>query len=298
MIDAPLALGFAAGMLAAFNPCGFALFPTYVAFFLGVDGEVAGPGAPVVRALVVGSAVTAGFVAVFGLAGIAITTFSLAVQRAAPWVAVPVGLALMALGVGVAAGWKPVARLPSMAAGGSRRAYASMAAYGASYATVSLSCTLPVFLAAVATTFEDASLLSGSAVFVAYALGMGTVLTGLALGISLARRPLGTAFRRASSLISRLGGVLLAVAGAYVTWYAIYEIRLSRGDDAAPGPVDAVTRWSGQVSELLDTVGTGTIGAVVAALLLAGAAEGWRRRRGPSGSERIPSHGNGRRSGA
>ena len=65
-----------------------------------------------------------------------------------------------------------------------------MTLYGASYATVSLSCTLPVFLAAVATTFEDASFLSGMAVFVAYALGMGTVLTGLAVAMVVAGRPL------------------------------------------------------------------------------------------------------------
>ena len=105
MIDAPLALGFAAGMVAAFNPCGFALVPAYLSFFLG--GRRAGaarPLAPVSRALVVGGAVTVGFVVVFGAAGVLATSFSLGVQRVAPWVSIPIGLVLTALGVAIVAG--------------------------------------------------------------------------------------------------------------------------------------------------------------------------------------------------
>lgn len=278
MIDAPLALGFAAGMLAAFNPCGFALLPAYLAFFLGAEGA-APARAPVATAVAVGSAVTAGFVVVFGLAGVVTTTLSLAVQRAAPWVSLPVGVALVALGVAVAAGWKPALRLPGLAVGGSSRGFASMALYGASYATVSLSCTLPVFLAAVATTFSDASLVSGLAVFVAYGLGMGTVLTGLAVAIGLARRPIRSALRRAAPVVARLGGALLAVAGVYVTWYATYEIRLAREDDPAAGPVSTVTRWSGQVSDWLDEVGPGRVAAVVVVLVAVAGVAGRRRAR-------------------
>jgi len=279
VIDAPLALGYAAGMLAAFNPCGFALLPAYLAFFLGAEDGTGPASRPVTGALAVGSATTVGFVVVFGLAGLATTSFSMAVQRAAPWVSVPIGVVLTALGVAVAAGWKPAVRLPRLAVGGSSRGFGSMALYGASYATVSLSCTLPVFLAAVATTFEDASVLSGLAVFIAYALGMGTVLTGLAVAIGLARRPIGAAVRRATPVIARAGGVLLAGAGAYVTWYAVYEIRLARDDDVPAGPVGAVTRWSGEVSNWLDGVGPGRVAVAVMALVAVAGVAGRRRAR-------------------
>ncbi|MGH9155626.1 MAG: cytochrome c biogenesis CcdA family protein [Acidimicrobiales bacterium] len=295
MIDAPLALGFAAGMVAAFNPCGFALVPAYLSFFLGGDTghtasggdpgtSAANPLAPVVRALVVGGAVTVGFVVVFGAAGVLATSFSLGVQRVAPWVSIPIGLVLTALGVATVLGWKPVVALPRLAVGGRSGGLASMALYGASYATVSLSCTLPVFLAAVATTFEDASFLSGMAVFVAYALGMGTVLTGLAVAMVAARGPLAHGSRRLAPVMARLAGALLAVAGAYVTWYAVYEIRLEGDDDAAAGPVVVVTRWSGQVSNWVNELGPGRVAAGVIVLLLASTAAlvGMRRRSGPS----------------
>lgn len=279
-------------MVAAFNPCGFALVPAYLAFFLGgEDGEDDGGDgqggrppprlAPVARALAVGGSVTIGFVAVFGLAGLATTGFSLAVQRVAPWVSVPIGLALTALGVATVVGWKPALALPRLAAGGRRRGLASMTLYGASYATVSLSCTLPIFLAAVATTFRDASLLSGLAVFVAYALGMGTVLTALAVVMALAQQPLAAAFRRAVPFVTRAGGGLLVLAGAYVTWYAVYEIRLQNddgtGEGIAAGPVVWVTRWSGQVSNWIDTVGSGRI--ALAALVLVALAAALQRLR-------------------
>ena len=39
MIDAPLALAFASGMVATVNPCGFAMLPAYLGYFLGLEGQ-------------------------------------------------------------------------------------------------------------------------------------------------------------------------------------------------------------------------------------------------------------------
>ena len=44
MIDAPLALAFTAGMVATVNPCGFAMLPAYLSYFLGIEGTDDGPG--------------------------------------------------------------------------------------------------------------------------------------------------------------------------------------------------------------------------------------------------------------
>ena len=64
VIDAPLALAFTAGMVATVNPCGFAMLPAYLSYFLGIEGTDDGPAeAGVLRALVVGAVVSLGFVA-------------------------------------------------------------------------------------------------------------------------------------------------------------------------------------------------------------------------------------------
>ena len=39
MIDAPLALAFTAGMIATVNPCGFAMLPAYLGYFLGLEAR-------------------------------------------------------------------------------------------------------------------------------------------------------------------------------------------------------------------------------------------------------------------
>lgn len=45
MIEAQLVLALTAGMLAAFNPCGFALLIAYVGYFLGLDESRVNGGA-------------------------------------------------------------------------------------------------------------------------------------------------------------------------------------------------------------------------------------------------------------
>ena len=71
-----LSLAFLRGMVATVNPCGFVLLPTYLMYFLGLEaGRTDNERATVRRALLVGGAVTGGFMAVFVVVG-AVTTGS------------------------------------------------------------------------------------------------------------------------------------------------------------------------------------------------------------------------------
>lgn len=85
-------------MVTAFNPCGFALLPGYLALFLG-DQAGARSTSSVMRALAVGAAVTAGFVAVFGLAWILISGFAVQASAWTPYATVVVGPFLVGLGI-------------------------------------------------------------------------------------------------------------------------------------------------------------------------------------------------------
>ena len=288
MLDAPIGFAFAAGAVAAFNPCGFALLPAYLSFFLGTDlvddaAATIGPLRRVARAVRVAAAVSVGFAVVFGVAGIAITQASISVQRATPWISIGVGLALVPAGLAMALGWQPKLTLPQP---GSRatddRGLFAMAWFGVSFAIVSLSCTIPAFLVAVASTFEDADPASGLAVFGAYTAGMAAVLGTLTVAVALAQGALVARLRRALPHVQRVAGSLLAVAGAYVAYYGWYDIRTEQGRDVPTGPVDAVGDWSGRVTTWVDGLGNGPI--VVTGLVLAsiglGLAAGRRGRRG------------------
>ncbi len=301
MLDAPIGFAFAAGVVAAFNPCGFALLPAYLSYFLGTDdddivGGAAGGGGAVrvASALRVAAAVSVGFAFVFGIAGFAITQLSITVQRFTPWLSIAIGLALVPMGVAMARGWQPKIALPRLARSGrlgiagNDRGLAAMAGFGASYATVSLSCTIPAFLVAVASTFEQADAASGLAAFGAYTAGMAMVLGTLTVAVALAQGALVRRLRRVLPHVQKAAGALLAIAGAYVAYYGYYDIRLAQGRSVPSGPVDAVGRWSGSVTRWVDGLGNGPVLAAGAGLLVVAAFLIARRRRGHRSDDELP----------
>ncbi|MPZ63778.1 MAG: cytochrome c biogenesis protein CcdA [Propionibacteriales bacterium] len=275
----PLGLAVAAGMVAVVNPCGFALLPAYVSLLVvGTDS----PGRAVVlgRALAFAAAMTAGFTLVFGLFGLLLTLVSTTstVQRYLPWFTLILGGLLLMLGV-----WLLVGRtIPGLQIAATRpavtRSASSMAIFGASYATASLSCTLAPFLATVVAGFRAESVADGVTVFGAYAVGMGLVIVTLSLAVALARSEVVTWLRRAGRLVPRFGGVLLVVAGAYVAYFGWYEIRVLRGGNPSDPVMDAGGRIQRWLADGLDRLGTG--GMAAAALALAGLAVvlAWRAR--------------------
>jgi cytochrome c-type biogenesis protein len=147
-----------------------------------------------------------------------------------------------------------------------------MALFGVAYALASLGCTVGPFLVTVVATFRTGSATEGVAVFVAYALGMGLVVGALSLAVALARSSVVSALRRSSRTASRLGGLLLLVAGGYVAYYGWYEIRVLRGGGVGDPVVSAgavVQRW---LASGLDRIGVAGVAAALALLLGIGVA--------------------------
>lgn len=271
MIDAPLAIAFATGLVAAVNPCGFAMLPAYIGYFLEADvtEDETPRTAPVLRAIPVSAAVTLGFVAVFGTVGIALRSVSSTVQEYAPYATVVIGVGLVAFGLATLWGFKPNLRLPSLNRGGRSRGLGSMFLFGVSYATASLTCTIGIFIANIVFAFTRTDFISGVAVLVTYALGMGLVITALTLGVALARDSVLKFLRKGMRYVDVAAGALMVVMGGYVIWYGIFALRL-RGDiTTAGGPVDFVDRWSANASEFVNRVGPARVGLYLAAVIVA-----------------------------
>ncbi|MEY2455504.1 MAG: cytochrome c-type biosis protein, partial [Acidimicrobiaceae bacterium] len=149
MIDVDLALAVTTGMVFTVNPCGFAMLPAYLSFFVGVEqgADVAADArASVARALAVAIAVTVGFATSYALLGLVVSRLTDGVYDVAPWVSVLIGLALVSFGVALLAGYAPNLRTPHLDKGGRTRGFGSMVLFGVSYAVASLGCTLGLFL--------------------------------------------------------------------------------------------------------------------------------------------------------
>lgn len=220
MSGVALGLAFSAGTLASINPCGFAMLPSMVSFYLGLDTDHAARRPAWRRlgdGLALGALVTTGFLLVFLLAGALVSLGVGSLARFFPWATIVVGVGLVMLGGWLYLGrslsvWIPHREAPRVV--GAPRA---MVAYGIAYALASLGCTLPIFLVAVGTSAASGPLASLEQ-FVAYGLGMGMVVTAVAVGAALFRGIVGLALRRLVPYVQQVSALLLAVAGGYVLW--------------------------------------------------------------------------------
>ncbi|MFY1673139.1 cytochrome c biogenesis CcdA family protein [Plantactinospora sp. WMMB334] len=274
MLDAPYALALAAGLLAALNPCGFAMLPAYLSFLVLADGA-AGRSRAVGRALWSTLAMTTGFVAVFGAFGLLAAPAADLLARHLPWVGIVIGLVLVGLGAWLLAGRELPGAVPKVGASPElTRRFGSMALFGASYAVASLGCTVGPFLAVVVAGFRTDSVAAGVGLFLAYAAGMALVVGLAALAVALAKVSLVRALRRAAPVVGRVAGGLLVLAGGYVAWYGWYEIRVFRGGADADPVVDTVATVQATIAGWVDGLGPGPLALIFAVLLLAGTTAG------------------------
>jgi cytochrome c-type biogenesis protein len=223
----PFGLAFGAGMVAAVNPCGFAMLPAYLSLYLGTEeGGFAERSAPsrALRALGVGCVVSSGFVLLFGLAGGVISAGGTVLFGAMPVLGVVVGEALVAFGL-----WMLLARRGPYAAVFGRLAarlgdptkvgVRGFFVFGLAYGAASLGCTLPAFLAVVGSGIAAGGVVPGAVRFVGYGLGMASVLVALTVTLAFFKEGLVKWLRGALPYVQSASAVLLILAGAYVIFY-------------------------------------------------------------------------------
>lgn len=292
-----LALALLAGAVAAFNPCGFALLPAYLSLLVADDPgtEPAPAGArraftAVGKAVRFTSGMSVGFVAVFGIFGAVITPLALSVERYLPYLTVVIGAVLVLLGVWLLAG--RTLTVPGLAGRGSgpTRSWWSQVGYVASFALASLSCTIGPFLAVTATSLRGSSSLQVVASYVAYALGMGTVILVLALAAATAQATAVSRMRRAGAYIGRVSGALLVAAGAYVAWYGWFEVRVLSGSATDDAVVGAALGVQGYLTRLVADAGAGVLLVLLLAVVCVLVVQALVRRAAHRGPGRGSKH--------
>ncbi|MGY4650945.1 cytochrome c biogenesis CcdA family protein [Mycobacterium sp. URHB0021] len=242
-------LAFGAGLVAALNPCGFAMLPAYLG--LVVRGGETGRAAAAGRAVLATAAMAAGFIAVFGVFGALTVTAASTVQRYLPYVTVVIGIALTGLG-----GWLLLGRdvtVPTFDRLKGRAQWAptgglgSMFGYGLSYAVASLSCTIGPFLAVTGAALPGGGTQTVT-VYLAYAGGFILVVGVLAVGAAMAGSAVADRMRRIVPYVNRISGALLVLVGLYVGYYGVYEVRLFTLNAS---PQDPVIAAAGRVQGVL-----------------------------------------------
>ena len=240
-----IGFAFSAGAVAFLNPCGFAMLPTYVSYFVESNTReiiTASSNSRLIlvrgltRAGLIGLLVTASFIVTFGLTGIAISSLGIGVAKFLPWIAVASGIVIIGIGVAKIFGRTININIPSPRGllyttnsgneSGKKPSFMNFFLFGIGYSITSLSCTLPLFLLIVFQSLSAGGITEGSIVFMTYALGMGSTMMAISLAISASNQTFIKWLRKMASKMNIVTSIVLILAGSYLIYYNLAVGRL------------------------------------------------------------------------
>ena len=231
-----MSLSFIRGMVAAVNPCGFILLPTYLMYFLGLQGTMPGSQrATMRRAVVVSAAVSAGFLSVFLIAGLISWRFTSWINENAKYATGAIGVALLVLGIAMLFGYKLPFMTPRLDAGGEgeggpKQSVGAMFVYGIAYAIASIGCTIGLFIATVFSASERDGIAAGVGNMLAYGAGMALLVSALTIALASANTSLLKLLRGSLQYVDRIAAVFVVLSGLYLIWYLYWVDIREEGD--------------------------------------------------------------------
>jgi len=240
MDTATLSLAIVAGVLATFNPCGFALLPAYMGM-IAAASEGRSKSQALIGGLRFASGMTVGFILLFGTFGLVFAPFASAISRYLPIVTIVVGFLVVSLGFWLLLGRKLGSSAALIKGWSPGESWFSQVGYGLTFAVVSLSCTFGPFLAVTGASIRSSDFFGIVFTFIAFALGMGAAVSVIAVATALTGSQVSVWIRSKSEVISRLTGSLVILAGLYVSWFGWYEWRVNSGDQINDPIIGAVT---------------------------------------------------------
>lgn len=215
-MDLPgLAFAFTAGVLSIFSPCGYALLPGYVSYYLGSDLSL-------VRAVVGGLACTLGLVTVFSVVGALASSLGALMPQLIPLLDILAAVILMVLGVAMLR-QSNIPYLQLNVRPTTRRGLAGLYMFGLVYGIAGLGCSAPIFLSVLLFAVSE-SWLNGVLTFTVYAIGMGVPLVLTSILVAEAKVMLLRRISGVTERLHKLGGTVLILVGLYLfyTYYVTY----------------------------------------------------------------------------
>jgi cytochrome c-type biogenesis protein len=283
-----MSLSFIRGMVAAVNPCGFILLPTYLMYFLGLQGTMPGSQrATMRRAVIVSAAVSTGFLSVFLIAGLISWQFTTWINQNAKYATGAIGVALLLLGIAMLFGYKLPFMTPRLDAGGDgpRQTVGAMFVYGIAYAIASIGCTIGLFIATVFSTSERDGIAAGVGNMLAYGAGMALLVSALTIALASANTGLLKLLRGSLQYVDRIAAVFVTLSGLYLIWYFYWVDIREVGDP--------ITDWANdrqiQVTVFL-TDHWQIVGLVMAAIVGGAMVYAWSRPNSKIDEPSSPGH--------
>lgn len=226
----PVGYAFGAGMVASVNPCGFILLPSYISYILGTEEQgyhEASAARRVFRAVLLGGVATIGFVTVFASVGFIITAGGRWMVAVFPYAGLGIGIAMAALGLWLLSSGRTIGvTAAGLVMAGTDRKLRNVFLFGIGYALGSLSCTLPIFLVVVGSALSSEGFFQAFSQFIAYSLGMGSILVAVSLSVAFLQGNVTLRLRALIPHLHRVSALFLIGAGVYLVYYWVFFAKL------------------------------------------------------------------------
>ena len=263
-LEGNFAYSFLLGVMAAVNPCGFVLLPTYLIYYLGIElgRDEESPMTTLRRSLTVGSSVSAGFIGLFIVVGIISRAFTTVIRDNAKYAALVIGIGLIVMGIAMFRGWKPPVSQPDVSVQRKRTVW-NMVMFGVVYAIASIGCTIGLLISVILGSVNRNGFASGVISIVLYGAGMGLLVTSLTVALAFARVGLVGALKRGLPWFDRVSAVFVVLTGVYLSWYWFGAITERDSD----GVVSRVESWQTSVADFLQQRGALPLALVFIAII-------------------------------
>ena len=265
-LEGNFAYSFILGVMAAVNPCGFVLLPTYLLYYLGTElnrGDES-RATTLRRGLSVGTAVSSGFVGLFIVVGIISRAFTTVIRDNAKYAALVIGVALVVMGIAMLRGWKPPIAQPDVSIQ-RKRTFWNMFLFGIVYAVASIGCTIGLLTSVILGSIGRDGFVAGVLSIALYGLGMGLLVVSLTVALAFARVGLVSTVKKGFRWFDKVTAVFVILTGAYLSWYWFAAIT-ERKSDAV---MSRVEKWQTQVAEFLQNIGAVPLAIVFVLVVVA-----------------------------
>jgi cytochrome c-type biogenesis protein len=208
---------FTAGIVAAFNPCGIAMLPSYISYLIGADSDdqKLSTISSIAKGMRLGLAMTIGFLTIFIAFGLLINLLGRGLTAYVPIISLLIAILLSILGLAMLFDKHLPIRTISFEIKPGKR---SVFIYGIAYALASLGCTLPAFLLVVAGSINQGAIAVVSN-FIVYSVGMGLVVTAITAASLVSRQYVQQFLRKYIPIVKTISALVIFVTGLYLIYY-------------------------------------------------------------------------------
>ena len=221
-------MAFTAGLVAVYNPCGFALLSVYLSYFITrKDSKNMNSNMKKVsESILVSTTVTIGFILIFFLFGLLISSGFYALKNIFSYIGLFISFILLAYGFYMLSGrtiyFSGLNKLANSMGSSEDKNLKFYFYYGISFGLTSLSCSLPIFMSIV---FSFSNTSSIGNLFLDFALfSMGSWISLVIVSISLLfLKVIIEKIKIFFKIYNYLASVILIISGSYLILYWMSE---------------------------------------------------------------------------